>query len=212
MDALGRASLDRLEEAILRPLPGERVQTAMTPERRRLERVERSDWKKAAVLLLLHPAEVGLALPLTRRRDDLPVHAGQISLPGGSIEEGEGPEEAALREAFEEIGIRREAVRVLGRLSPLRIAPTGFEVIPILAFVQERPLYILEEREVAEIIELPLTRLLESDARRSEEWEIHGGPSLVPFWQVGTHKVWGATAMILAELAWLIDPIAPIQS
>ncbi|MEI6385296.1 MAG: CoA pyrophosphatase [Spirochaetota bacterium] len=212
MDALGGATLARLEKNLLLPLPGERAQAAMTPVRRRLEKVERSDWKKAAVLLLLFPADGGLALPLTMRRDDLPVHAGQISLPGGSIEEGEGPEEAALREAFEEIGLLREAVRVLGRMSSLRIAPTGFEVIPILAFVPERPLYILEEREVAEIIELPLSRLLESDARRSEEWSIHGGPSLVPFWQVGTHKVWGATAMILAELAWLLDPITPIQS
>lgn len=174
------------------------------PSIRRRENFERPAWRRAAVLVLLYPGEGGLRFPLTRRREDLPHHPGQISLPGGSVEAGEGPEEAALRETAEELGVRPSEVEILGRLSPLKVPPSGFEIDPFVGFIPSRPDFAPQESEVAELIEAPLGLLSSPEALCVEEWELRSGPSTVPFWQIGGHKIWGATAMILAELAALL--------
>lgn len=172
----------------------------MVPSIRRKESLDRPNWKRAAVLILLYPVEGGLYFPLTRRREDLPHHPGQISLPGGSLEAGEEAAQAALRETAEELGIDSSRVELLGRLSSLKIPPSGFEIDPFVGYLPEKPRFVPEIREVAEVIEAPLSSLLTDDAMCVEEWELRGGPSTVPFWKIGDHKVWGATAMVLAEL------------
>ncbi|HUX39217.1 MAG TPA: CoA pyrophosphatase [Rectinemataceae bacterium] len=193
--------LARLKAALLGSLPGMRAHELMMPSIRRLESLDRPAWRKAAVLILLYPIDGRLFFPLTLRRDDLLHHAGQISLPGGSLEEGESPEEAALRESSEEIGVDPSNVEMLGRLSPLKIPPSGFEIDPFVGSVPFRPHFVPEEREVACIIEAPLSMLTSDEAYAVEEWELKGGRSTVPFYTIGGHKVWGATAMVLAELA-----------
>ncbi len=202
----------RIKERLGQPLPGLAAQVRMMPERRRLDSAFASagggrTWRRAAVLILIYPGPQGLTLPLTLRRHDLAHHAGQISFPGGTIEAGESVEEAAFREAREEIGIDPSSVEILGRLTALRIPPSGFEIDPVVAWIAARPTFVLEASEVAELIELPLARLLETDAVGEEEWEIAGGKSLVPFWRIGKHKVWGATGMVLGELGAVIQGI-----
>jgi 8-oxo-dGTP pyrophosphatase MutT (NUDIX family) len=204
------AIIDTLRRALACPLPGGAAHGLMMPERRRLEIRTHREWRRAAVLVLVYPGALGPALPLTRRREDLRHHGGQISFPGGVMERGETANEAALREAREEIGVDPSSVEILGSLSPLRIPPTGFEIDAVVASTPLRPAFVLEEGEVAELIEVPLATLLDPEARQSEEWEIHGGKSLVPFFRVGDHKVWGATAMVLAELLELLMP-APVS-
>jgi 8-oxo-dGTP pyrophosphatase MutT (NUDIX family) len=152
-----------------------------------------------AVLLLLFAEGQELRLVLTRRRDDLQSHAGQISFPGGRREPGEPLEMTALRETQEEIGVPAAEITLLGALSTVYIMPSDFEVHPFVGWHPGRPILLPQEREVAAIIEAPLADLLDPANRREEDWDIRGFQLRVPFLQLGPHQVWGATAMILSE-------------
>ncbi|MCI0398811.1 MAG: CoA pyrophosphatase [Chloroflexi bacterium] len=155
--------------------------------------------RQGAVLLLLYAWEGETYLVLTRRRDDLTSHAGQISFPGGRREDGEPLVQTALREAYEEVGVNPAALTLLGELSSLYIPPSDYEVHPFVAWHEGRPVFNVHDREVAELLEVPLAHLLDAANRVEEQWEIRGYPVQVPFFQVGEHKVWGATAMMLSE-------------
>ncbi len=154
-----------------------------------------------SVLLLLycHGDEVHLAL--TRRRDDLNSHAGQISFPGGRVEAGETLAAAALRETEEEVGVRPSTITILGKLTPIWIPPSDFQVHPFVGWLQGgvRPLFHLAENEVAELLETPLSHLLHPDSRREGIIERQGYRLTVPYFDVDGHMVWGATAIILSE-------------
>lgn len=155
--------------------------------------------RQGAVLLLLYPRQETTYLVLTRRRDDLNAHAGQISFPGGRRERLETLQEAALRETQEEVGIHPAGVNILGQLTPLYIWPSDFEVHPFVGWYEQTPLFVPQPAEVAEILEVPLQILLAGETRRQETWERSGVSLDVPFYHIGTHKVWGATAMMLSE-------------
>lgn len=187
------------------PLPGLAAQLKMAPR-------PRMGWdptqfpdglRDAAALLLIYPLAGAPHLPLTVRAHDLRQHTGQVSLPGGRVDEGESIEAAALREAAEEIGVDRSAVRVVGQLTPLHIPVSGFLLHPVVAIGDERPNFRRAEREVARIIEAPLSVLSDPAIVREERWqrEREGAmtPVDVPFFEIDGEKVWGATAMVLAE-------------
>lgn len=203
--------VERIRDALHRPLPGLAVHREMAPRPRPgLERILDPDLDclHAAVLVLLYPERVGqaqLALVLTRRTELVNSHRGQISLPGGRVEAGESHIQAAIREAQEELGLDPARCEILGHLSPVYIPRTNFCVYPVVAFMSEPPAFQPSPVEVAEVIEVPVRDLLDSSHRRQETWELHGEPVLVPYFAFGGHKVWGATAMILAELAAVID-------
>ena len=204
-------TIDEVRRALQRPLPGLSAQARMAPPYRR-EQVEivlnpPADCKQAGVLVLLYPYGGELCFPLTRRPDHVEFHKGQISLPGGSQESGEPLCQTALRETQEEIGVQAVAVEVLGELSPLYVPPSNFCVRPFVGHVVRRPDFQLQAVEVAELIEAPLAALLDPATIREEDWEIHDGIWRIPFYQFGPHKVWGATAMILAELQTILEGI-----
>jgi 8-oxo-dGTP pyrophosphatase MutT (NUDIX family) len=161
--------------------------------------------------LLVYPGENDRPhLILTVRRPELPQHGGQVALPGGAVEAGESVTEAALREAQEEVGIDPEQVRVLGELSPLHIPVSHFALHPVVAVTGRRPDLRLDEREVERILEVPLEQLCDPDRLVVETRQFGGRDYRVPFIRVGGQGVWGATAMILAELLYLIGcPPAP---
>lgn len=154
-----------------------------------------------AVLLLLYCQDRQLYLVLTRRRDDLQSHAGQISLPGGRQEETETLYETALRETEEEIGVARTAVSFVGQLTPIFIPPSGFMVHPFIGWYQpdQPPPFQASLDEVAEIIEVPLRELLDPETAVAEVWDFHGSQVMVPYFALQGHKVWGATAIMLSE-------------
>lgn len=154
------------------------------------------------VLILLYCADDELHVVLTRRPDYDGVHAGQVSCPGGRHEPPESLGETALRETFEEIGIPPADVALLGELTSLYVMPSDFEVHPFVGRYTGagRPRFVPDTREVAAILEVPLRLLLDPATRAEEEMELRGGLRLdVPFFRIGEHKVWGATAMILSE-------------
>lgn len=159
--------------------------------------------RDGAVLLLLYPHDGGAHLALTVRGAELRHHTGQVSLPGGRVDPGESIEDAALRETSEEIGVERNSVQVLGRLTPLEIPVSGFILHPIVGFVQRRPEFRRAESEVARILEVPLATLADPHVlKRETRPRVRKGVSTeveTPYFDLEGEKVWGATAMVLAE-------------
>jgi 8-oxo-dGTP pyrophosphatase MutT (NUDIX family) len=164
--------------------------------------------KEAGVLILLFPRGDDLGFFLTRRTDTVENHKGQISLPGGAQEQGESLEQTAVRETCEELSIDRACVQIIGGpLTPVYIPVSGFRASAYVAFTPARPAATPEPGEVVEIIEMSLHTLVDPTTIEEEEWEIHGQQTIVPFFKVNGHKVWGATAMMLAEFAEMLRQV-----
>ena len=200
LDRLAAALADRLR----RPLPGHAAHAEMAPfpARATVETLstELNEGRPAATLVLLYPDETGAPhLVLTVRRSHLRDHAGQVSLPGGSLEAGETPEDAARREAFEEVGVAPEAVTVLGRLTPIYIPPSRFSVWPVVATTPARPPFVAQETEVAAVVEVPVADVLDDGRRQRALRDAPLGEFDVPYFDLAGLEVWGATAMMLAE-------------
>jgi 8-oxo-dGTP pyrophosphatase MutT (NUDIX family) len=191
-----------IEQRLRKPKPGLSVQLSMAPRPRPGRKVYtevEGSCLKAGVLLLLYPRESGLHLVLIRRTSVGVHHRDQIGFPGGRLEDGENPAQAALREAWEEIGVPAESVRILGGLTPLYIERSDFCIYPAVGTAAATPAFRPDPREVAEIIEVPLAHLEDPGQVRRETWIYETNPLDVPFFVFGSHKIWGATAMILAE-------------
>ena len=200
--------LDRLRDALGQPLPGLSAQMGMAPQPRPgTDRILDPflDCRRAAVMVLFYPCDDDLCLVLTRRTDLLESHRGQISFPGGSMDPGEDAVATAKREAMEELGVPPDAVEVLGQLSPLFIPPSGFCVYPVVSWTPVTPAFAPSEEEVAEVLQVPVRHLLLPATRCEEMWDLRGAHVRVPFYAVGSHKVWGATAMMLCELLSLLN-------
>ena len=206
--------IDSLRRRLAAPLPGLDAQMRMAP-RGRLPWDGQGTLRPAAALLLLYRA-AGTAderephvwhVPLTIRGASLRHHTGQVSLPGGRLDPGETIEEAALREAQEEVGVAAADVELLGRLSPLAIPVSGHLLHPVVGVTRARPVFQLCEGEVDRLLEVPLTQLHDAATLRWEERMRERGPRLpmqVPYFDVDGFHVWGATAMVLAELLVLL--------
>lgn len=199
----------RTRLAVDEALPGHDAHLTMAPSSR-LDRwmlsVEGKAGREAAVLVLLHPDAEGRAcVVLTARPDGLRDHAGQVSFPGGRREPDEAFHEAALREAHEEVGLDAHAVALAGPMTPLYIPPTRFRCHPFVALAGAPPALVPGEAEVAAVLHVPLEALFAPEALEMGTWEVNGAVSArVPYYRVGRYRVWGATAMMLAELHALV--------
>ena len=194
----------QIEAALVAPLPGEDAHLVMAPSPRPVQKWSLDDARTAAALLVLYPRLDRPHVLLTLRGHDLPYHRGQVSLPGGMVEPGESPVAAALREAHEEVGLDPAAAEVLCDLTPVFIPVTGFILHPFVA-VARRPLtFTPHEVEVARVIEVPLAELADPARQRVESRVIAGESRRVPYYLVDGEKLWGATAMIIAEFMTLL--------
>ncbi len=138
---------------------------------------------------------------LTRRTPHLRVHADQISFPGGRMEEGDAsPAAAALREAFEEVGLPPAKVELLGCL-PLHLTVTDFLVHPFVGWIEPPVEFKPDPHEVAESIEVPLEFVLDAANHHRETLELHGVTHTFYVLYYAGHRIWGATAGILVSLA-----------
>lgn len=163
------------------------------------------DCREGAVLVLLIPSAEGPAVVLTKRPSTLRDHAGQISFPGGSRDAGETLQQTAFRECEEELGIPKHSPELIGQLTPIYIPPSNFCVHPFVATVPGRPNYVPSPAEVEQVIEAPVEGLLDPENLKSEDWVIRKRWTSVPYFDVYGHKVWGATAAMLAELVSVIQ-------
>lgn len=205
-------TLDLVRRAMRQPLPGLAAQLRMAPPDRIVAAAPASAPRDAGVLLLLYPREGGLHFVLMRRTEHPGVHSGQISFPGGRREPGDADVVAtALRETREELGSDLRDAQILGPLTRLYVPPSNFLVHPTVAALGDEPVFLPEAREVAEVIEVPLPVLFDPAIRAVAPRALasRGGQVLpTPYFGIGGHQVWGATAMILAEFAALLTAAA----
>jgi len=155
----------------------------------------------AAVLVPLVDHPEGLTVLLTLRTLHLHDHAGQISFPGGRIDPGDtDAAAAALRETEEEVGLKPERVRLVGRLDTY-VTRTGYQVTPLVGLVEPPLDLAIDPEEVAEAFEVPLGFLLDP-ANRQRDSRFYQGMERY-FWAMpfGRHYIWGATAGMLVNLA-----------
>ncbi len=189
-------------------LPGLEAQLIMVPLTRLKElRSKRFGVlpKKSAVLLLFYPHKGKIKLIMIKRPKDNSVHSGQIAFPGGSFEEEDKKlSQTALREANEEVNVDPSTVMVIGQLSHIHINPSNFDVTPFIAYTLSRP-ELKGNNEVDKILEISLDELLNPGNitnkivrnSRGEEFD-------VPCFFIQNEIIWGASAMMLAELITII--------
>jgi 8-oxo-dGTP pyrophosphatase MutT (NUDIX family) len=155
--------------------------------------------RPAAVLLPIVDRPGGLSVLLTLRAADLRAHSGQVAFPGGKIDPGETPCEAALREAHEEIGLQARFVEPLGWLDPF-FTGTGFRVAPLVALVEPSFSLTVNKVEVEEVFETPFDFLMDAANHRLEEREWQGRRRKYYAIPHEGRYIWGATAGILRNL------------
>ena len=201
-------AVSRLEAGLHGPLPGGAAHALMAPFPRRGWEPGRvpPDAREAGCLVLLFPDRAIPRFVLTLRPMHLARHAGQVSLPGGAIEPGESVEGAALREAAEEVGADPDSIRIVGSLTPLHVPVSGFVLRPVVGVAFLRPDLEAREGEVDAILEPALADLLDPASLGEETRHLGGSEVRVPFYRLCSRKVWGATAMILSELSFVLDP------
>jgi 8-oxo-dGTP pyrophosphatase MutT (NUDIX family) len=169
------------------------------PDRWRQELADLAKARPAAVLLPIVDRPGGLSVLLTLRASDLRTHSGQVAFPGGRIDAGEGPHDAALREAYEEIGLEDRFIEPLGWLDPY-LTGTGFRIAPLVALVEPSFVLAVNKLEVDEVFETPLAFLMDAANHRLEEREWQGQPRKYYVMSHEGRYIWGATAGILRNL------------
>jgi 8-oxo-dGTP pyrophosphatase MutT (NUDIX family) len=206
------ATLERLHVAFSKPLPGASAHDLLAPRPRRAwpPGFGPGQVRHAAGLLLMFPSGGRPHIVLTVRADTLGRHSGQVSLPGGVVEAGESVEQAALREAHEEIALPLDGVRVLGALTPLDIPVSGFRLHPVLAVIGVRPHLAPSDGEVARILDVALDDLLEPSGFATVDRIRDERSITIPLFRVGGDEIWGATAMVLAEFLTLLGWDVPL--
>jgi 8-oxo-dGTP pyrophosphatase MutT (NUDIX family) len=170
----------------------------------------------AAVLVAAFEEDRAARVVLTRRAGTLRRHRGEVSFPGGRIEPGETSLAAALREAYEEVGLAPDTVRPVAWLRPIVTFASGSVIRPYVAVLERRPTLVAQPSEVDRAFDVSLDELLAPGTYREEVWRRRSprasgadGAFPISFFEVDGETVWGATARILTELCCLAVGVAP---
>lgn len=190
-------------------LPGEVAHQALSPlksEVRSIELEKNPAPKLSAVSVLLYDKKDEPHFVLTKRHIYKGAHSGQISFPGGKQEqEDETHLATALRETHEEVGVHPNELSLIGELTPTYIPPSGFLVFPFVVRAATTPIFVAEEKEVNELIEVKVKDLVCPNNLKTTTMELKKGVKVkVPYFELNGEVVWGATAMILNEFRELI--------
>lgn len=195
--------------ALAKPRPGRVAHTRMMPQHSRINTpIHELPTREAGVLILLYCHAQELHFVLTQRTLSVATHKGQISLPGGSREEGETLAETARRETAEELGIHPTRIEILGApLTPLYIPVSAFWVTAFVGYLNGPSVFTPAPSEVLDVIAVPLVTLLDDSLVEEEEWELHDERVRVPFFNLQGNKVWGATAVMLNEFKMMLQEL-----
>ena len=189
MSRFNDASLERLQQIL---------------ERRPAFAIDAPEYRRACVLVPLIHVDGQWSILFSRRSANLAAHSGQIAFPGGAVEEGESLEAAAIREAEEEVGIRSDAVELIGRLDDL-ITNSGFLVAPFVGVIRQRIDYVLHEAEVTEVFEVPIDALLDVSQPEVRWVTFRDRQYPAYFYRYGDYEIWGLTGRMVKaflDLVW----------
>lgn len=164
--------------------------------------------RPSAVLVALFDAGAGPEVVLTRRARHLRDHRGEVSFPGGRIEPGETPVDAALREAEEEVALDPDTVTVVGELDHLATLASRSVIAPVVGRLHGRPVLVAAASEVDRILTVTLAELLRSDTYREERWGSDIGERTIHFFELADETIWGATARMLVQLLAIATGVA----
>jgi 8-oxo-dGTP pyrophosphatase MutT (NUDIX family) len=183
----------------------ERIRDILSQRERRIPIVTNAPSASAAVLVPLYHKEGECHILFTKRTEKVEHHKGQISFPGGALEPDDGSLMAtALRETFEEIGVRPEDVEILGELDDIVTVTSNFLVTPFVGLIPFPYEFTVSADEIEYIVEVPIAALLDRRCYR-QDFHIHEG---LPYWGCTyQHKdkvIWGATARILKQFLDLV--------
>ena len=196
-----------IRKALLFNPPGTISHKKMLPPNRVLKvtPAEKNLVKQSSVLLLLFIENDELTACLIKRPLHMKHHAGQIALPGGRIEKDETAIETALRETFEEIGIKSNEIEILGSLSEFYVEVSKFQINPFVGWLHKKPKFEIDHNEVEKTILFPIKNF---KAPFSEvELNTVSGKLKVPCIKFNGEIIWGATAMILSEFSDILEQI-----
>ncbi|MFK7771969.1 MAG: CoA pyrophosphatase [Saprospiraceae bacterium] len=200
--------IDNIRQKLAQTLPGRIAQLEMAPALRQHYKEAPEDATVACVLVLLFPKNDDWHFTLIQRvSHEKDRHSGQISFPGGRLEdEDESLLAGALREAEEEVGVPRDEINVLGRLTELYIPVSNFLVHPFVGFLEKTPEYVPQPSEVAAILDVPMAELNKMENKKTRDFK--GGKNIilkdVPYFDFEGKVVWGATAMMLSEFEHVV--------
>ena len=204
--------IKKLESRIKEGLPGVESHRKMTFKERRVDFQAPETAVKAGVMIVLYPDSVGEVQMVFIKRKSIEgdVHKGQISFPGGKLEQSDqNVRAAAIRETHEEIGVLVPQGNVIGALTKLYIPVSNFEVYPFVSYIPEQPSFIMEVSELDEIIETPLRHFQDPFTLKKKHLLVGQNFMLknVPYFDLMGHTLWGATAMMTAEFIDLLEDI-----
>ena len=204
----------RIEDVLARlaaaGVPGRRAAPLRGPEASDRVRGDHDLWpelyepnrplKAAAVLVPIIDRPQGAHILLTRRTDHLHDHAGQISFPGGVYQEGDGTlADTALRECAEEVGLASGEVEILGELDDVATLTSNYIISPFVAFIPWPYQFKVNEEEIDELVEIPISVLLDRNSRHEETRTINGKAVASYSYHYQGKVIWGATATILSQ-------------
>ena len=167
--------------------------------------IDAPQYRRACVLIpLIHDGEQWVLL-FSKRSETLTAHSGQIAFPGGGVERGEALQDAAIREAHEEVGIPPAAVELIGRLDDV-VTNSGFLVAPFIGVIHEPIEYVMQETEVVEIFEVPVDALLDPGKPEVRYVSFRNRKYPAYFYPYGPYEIWGLTGRMLKaflDSVWL---------
>jgi len=204
--------IERLERRLLDDLPGQKAQLIMANQARKVMLEASNTYNEACVMILLFLKNKDWHLALIERTAFNPndPHSGQLSLPGGRMEESDQTHsDCALRELHEEIGVNPEDIGVIGELSSLFVHVSDYLIYPFIGFTEREPVFYPQPSEVQEVIEIPLEIIYKDKFRSKKDIPVRNMILKdMPYIKVGDRTLWGATAMILSEFAEIIKELS----
>lgn len=203
---------EQLKHIFTGELPGIKSHLKMAPEHREEELLGIKDDmynpRLSAVMIIFFHDDNRLKMVFIRRSEYVGIHSGQIAFPGGRYEDTDIDYRfTALREVEEEIGIKADSIEILGQLSDLYVPPSNFLMKIFVGYTKERPEYIIDTREVKEVLEFALDDFRKEEIVKIKDFKAHNIDKIIkaPYYDINGAIIWGATAMVLTELLDLLN-------
>ena len=197
--------IERLSNRLDECLHGRTAQKKMMIKSKRIIPKEDQRGIPAAVLILLYPTDNEWYFFLTKRTKTVEHHKGQISLPGGMVEEGESYKNAALRETFEEIGVSSSKINIIGTLTPFYVPVSKFEIFPFIGWTVKKPETVMHDVEVERIFSPSIKNLMLEETKKEKKDIISDRSIAIPYYDLDGEVVWGATSIILSEFKAILE-------